>query len=94
MITGANSGIGKAAAMDLARMGAEVVMVSRNSRKAEAARSEMIQATGAKKDEVSVMIADMASMDSVRILVKDFLARVGPSMSWSTMLASSSGVGL
>ncbi len=43
MITGANSGIGKAASLALAKMGANVVMVTRNKEKGEAAKSEIIR---------------------------------------------------
>ena len=78
MITGANSGIGKAGAIGLARMGAKTVMISRDPVKAEAARTEVLQASGARVDDVSVMIADLASMDSVRRLAKDFLASDRP----------------
>src|SRR6266581_821773 len=43
MVTGANSGIGKAASIALAKMGTTVVMVARNAEKGEAARSEIIR---------------------------------------------------
>src|SRR5947207_9453378 len=43
MITGANSGIGKASSLALAKMGATVVMVARNQEKGEDARSEIIK---------------------------------------------------
>ncbi len=78
MITGANSGIGKAAAAGLARMGAKVVMVSRNPGKVEAARSEIIRDSGAKQEDVTVMTADLSSLDSVRKLAADFLATGRP----------------
>jgi NAD(P)-dependent dehydrogenase (short-subunit alcohol dehydrogenase family) len=41
MVTGANSGIGKATALALAQMGATVVMVCRDRAKGEEARSEI-----------------------------------------------------
>jgi retinol dehydrogenase 12 len=78
MITGANSGIGKATAAGLAKMGAKVVMVCRDAGKAEAARNEIIRAPGAKEGDVSIMIADLTSLDSVRKLAKDFLASGRP----------------
>ena len=42
IITGANSGIGKAAAIALARQGANIVMVCRNPQKGEQAQKEII----------------------------------------------------
>ena len=78
MVTGANSGIGKATASGLASMGAKIVMVSRDSAKAEAARGEVVQAPGTKKEDVSIMIADLSSLESVRKLAEDFLASGRP----------------
>jgi len=46
MVTGATSGIGKATAMELARMGATVVMVSRDRAKGEAVQSEIKTKSG------------------------------------------------
>lgn len=78
MITGANSGIGKAAAAGLAGMGAKVVMVSRDAGKAEAARAEIVKLPGARGDDVTIMTADLSSLDSVRKLAADFLATGRP----------------
>lgn len=71
LITGANSGIGKATALELAAMGATVVMLCRDSAKGEAARDEIVTKTG--NQNVSVMIADLASLESIRTFVKNFL---------------------
>ena len=43
MVTGANSGIGRAASLALAKMGATVVMVARNKERGDAAKSEIIR---------------------------------------------------
>jgi NAD(P)-dependent dehydrogenase (short-subunit alcohol dehydrogenase family) len=73
IITGANSGIGKAAALELAKLGFSLVMVCRNKERGEAARREIRQATG--DESVDLLIADMASLQSVRQLAAEFLEK-------------------
>jgi NAD(P)-dependent dehydrogenase (short-subunit alcohol dehydrogenase family) len=70
MITGANSGIGKAASLALAKMGATVVMVARNKERGEAARSEIIRKS--QNSSVDLLLADLSSLESVRKLATDF----------------------
>jgi NAD(P)-dependent dehydrogenase (short-subunit alcohol dehydrogenase family) len=70
MITGANSGIGKAATLALAKMGATVVMVARNAEKGEAARSEIIRES--QNNSVDLFLADLSSLESVRQLAAEF----------------------
>lgn len=70
MITGANSGIGKATALGLVKMGTTVVMVCRNRNRGEAAMDEIKAQSG--NESVELMIADLASQKSIRQLVKDF----------------------
>src|SRR2546425_1334641 len=70
MITGANSGIGKAASVALAKMGANVVMVSRNKQKGEAAKSEIIRES--QNNSVDLLVADLSSLESVRRLATEF----------------------
>jgi len=71
LVTGANSGIGKEAALGLARVGATVVIVARNRKKGEATVSEIRQATG--NQNVNLIVADLSSMMSVRGLASTFL---------------------
>ena len=70
MVTGANSGIGKATALELAQMGATVVMVCRDRARGEQARSEII--TTSKNSAVDLLQADLSSQQSIRQLVEDF----------------------
>jgi retinol dehydrogenase 14 len=73
LITGGNSGIGKATALGLARMGGNVVIVSRSKEKGEKALTDIISTSGNRN--VELMIADMSSQDSVRRLASDFKAK-------------------
>jgi retinol dehydrogenase 14 len=72
LVTGGNSGIGKATALGLARMGANVVIVCRNKEKGEAALKDIIASSGNRN--VELILADMSSQDSVRKLASDFKA--------------------
>lgn len=73
MVTGANSGIGKVTALELARIGATVVMVCRNQQKGEAAQTEIRQTTG--NPNVDLLLADMASQQSIRDLAAAFQSK-------------------
>jgi retinol dehydrogenase 14 len=73
LVTGGNSGIGKATALGLARMGATIVIVSRSKEKGEAAQTDIIGRSGNRN--VELMLADMSSMESVRQLANAFKAR-------------------
>jgi NAD(P)-dependent dehydrogenase (short-subunit alcohol dehydrogenase family) len=70
MVTGANSGIGLATALGLAKRGATVVLVSRSKERGEQAVAEIkAQVPGAKLD---LLCADLASMGEIRQLADDF----------------------
>lgn len=69
IVTGANSGIGKETARRLAKDGAQLVMVSRNPEKGEAARQELVHSTGSEK--IDLRIADISLLDNVRQLAKE-----------------------
>jgi NAD(P)-dependent dehydrogenase (short-subunit alcohol dehydrogenase family) len=73
LVTGANSGIGKATALGLAQRGTTVVMVCRNSHKGEVARKELQERSG--NSQVDLFIADLSSQQSIRQLVQDFQQR-------------------
>ncbi|TMI16983.1 SDR family oxidoreductase [Candidatus Bathyarchaeota archaeon] len=70
LVTGANSGIGRAASLALAKMGATIVMVARNKERGEAARSEIIKES--QSNSVDLLLADLSSLESVRQLATEF----------------------
>ncbi|XP_030608001.1 dehydrogenase/reductase SDR family member 12-like [Archocentrus centrarchus] len=63
MITGANSGIGKATAMAIAKKGGTVHMVCRNKDKAEEAKEDIVTKSG--NTEVYIHIVDMSQTHNV-----------------------------
>src|SRR3954454_11306470 len=65
IVTGANSGIGFAAARELGRAGARVVMAVRNTGKGDAAASGL-------SGTVEVRRLDLADLSSVREFASDF----------------------
>jgi NAD(P)-dependent dehydrogenase (short-subunit alcohol dehydrogenase family) len=72
VVTGANSGLGLAAARELARAGADVVLACRNTAKGDAAASAIAaEVPGAR---VEVRVLDLASLDSVREFAAGFSA--------------------
>src|SRR5579859_1761057 len=75
LITGASSGIGLAAALQLAADGAEILMVSRDGARGVLARDRVAAiATGR---EPSFLAADLSSLDSVRDLAVRLHDRFG-----------------
>ena len=63
LVTGAGSGIGKAAVLELARVGAQVVVSGRNPYRCASVRKEVAAITG---QEPEGMYCDFLSLDSVR----------------------------
>ncbi len=70
LITGATSGIGKAAAMQLAQLGATVVLGARDPGKAAEAAAQIRQYTG--NDNIDYLLADLSSQQEVRRLADEF----------------------
>lgn len=70
MITGANSGIGKATAIQLAKMGIHIVMVCRNKERGENAQKQIKEESG--NSNVDLIIADLASLESVKNLADEY----------------------
>ena len=66
MVTGSNTGIGKATAIGLAGLGAKVIMVCRDRSRGETALQEIKKRSGS--DSIELMIADFSSLESIRRL--------------------------
>ncbi|KAK7104588.1 retinol dehydrogenase 13-like [Littorina saxatilis] len=72
IVTGANTGIGKETAKELARRGGRVILACRDLKRAEKAREEIVSETG--NENVVVKQLDLASMASIRQFAKDVVA--------------------
>jgi len=73
IVTGANSGIGKATAADIVRQRGRVIMACRDVRRAEAAAEEILSVTGAPSTLLSVRQLDLASLASVHAFCQDVI---------------------
>lgn len=73
LITGATAGIGKVAAQELAKMGAQVVITGRNPQKTEAVAREISQLTG--NPDVDYLVGDLSAQADVRRLAGEYRRR-------------------
>ena len=73
IVTGANSGIGKATAIGLAKMNATVVMLCRSIERGQEAQKEIIQFTG--NNNVDLFICDLSSQKEIRNFVSEFKSK-------------------
>jgi len=87
LVTGGNTGIGRATAEGLAQRGARVYVACRSAAKGEAAAGAIRAATG--NDSVFVLALDLADLGSVRACASAFLARGEP----LHVLINNAGVG-
>ncbi|XP_015684142.1 dehydrogenase/reductase SDR family member 13-like [Protobothrops mucrosquamatus] len=71
LITGGNTGIGKATAVDLARRGARVILACRDKARGESAVCDIRRESG--NSEVILMILDLANLNSVQAFAETFL---------------------
>jgi NAD(P)-dependent dehydrogenase (short-subunit alcohol dehydrogenase family) len=76
LITGANSGIGYYAALELARKGAHVVLACRDEQRGAKALAAIERGSPGAKPELALL--DLASLDSVREFTQRELARCRP----------------
>lgn len=86
VVTGANSGIGKVTAIEMARMGARVVMVCRNRERGRQALVEVCQASGS--SSVDLLLADL----SVQEQVKSLAARIAAEYPQVDVLVNNAGL--
>lgn len=70
MVTGANSGIGRVTALELARMGATVVMVCRNEEKGRAVMEDINADVGLER--VHLLLADFSMQSSIKSMAEEF----------------------
>ncbi len=70
IVTGANSGIGKATAIGLANLSATVVMLCRSKETGEEAKKEIIELTG--NNNVDLILCDLSSQKEIRNFVAEF----------------------
>ena len=73
LITGSTDGIGKQTALELAAMGATVLLHGRNSERADRVLNEIKNATG--NDRLNAFIADLSSLKKVRGLAEQVLLK-------------------
>jgi NAD(P)-dependent dehydrogenase (short-subunit alcohol dehydrogenase family) len=72
LITGANSGIGKAASVQIARQGDRVVMACRDRKRGEAALRDVRRESGS--GAVELLLVDLSLKSSIRQAAKEYLA--------------------
>ena len=73
LVTGASSGIGKATALGLARMGTTVVMVCRDTNKGQVALAEIRQKSG--NNSIDLLVADLSSQAAIRSLASEYRSK-------------------
>ncbi len=71
LITGASNGIGYEAALNLAGMGAKVILAGRDEKRTSLATQKIIEQTG--NENASYLIADLSNSAGVRLLANSFL---------------------
>jgi len=76
LITGASSGVGRATALGLARLGATLVLVCRDRGRGEETVAEIGTTTG--NHAVKLMLAELSSQQSIHALAREYLATGQP----------------
>ena len=73
LVTGGTSGIGFAAALALAKMGAHVIILGRDQARTDAARFELVRLAGSQR--ISTVLASMDDAEEVRRAAAEVLAQ-------------------
>ena len=76
MVTGCTAGLGRAGAIKLAEMGADVSLVCRDRSKGEALRREIERRT--RRDCASLLVGDLGSQKDIRAIAEAYLATDRP----------------
>lgn len=76
VITGANSGIGKITARELAKRGGHIILACRSADKTQPVIDELKRETG--NDQIEQVQLDLSDLDSVRRAAEELLARKLP----------------
>jgi NAD(P)-dependent dehydrogenase (short-subunit alcohol dehydrogenase family) len=87
LVTGANRGIGREVARQLAELGYEVLLTARDAAKASEATSEIAQATGANVRALALDVSDRESVEAAAAWVSAEVGRLD-------VLVNNAGVGL
>jgi len=75
MVCGSTQGIGKAAAVELAALGAEIILIARDEKKLKEVKKELDAASGINHHYI---VADFSFPPELRLRVEDFIAEMGP----------------
>ena len=73
LVTGATNGIGMQAALELMKMGADVVIVGRDAIKTQGVSSDLKTLSGS--SNIDMLVADLSSMDEIRRIADEFRAK-------------------
>ncbi|MEO8199657.1 MAG: SDR family oxidoreductase [Gemmatimonadota bacterium] len=76
LVGGSTQGIGRACAYELARAGAQVILLARNQAELEKVRADLPNATSDRPH--TFLVADFSRPDTVRGVVSEYIDRSGP----------------
>jgi len=92
VVTGANSGIGKEACIQLAQRGCEIVMCCRSIERATKAKGEIVSESGISSEKVHIVQLDLSDLDNVETFRSRYDAEKGLSKRPIDMLILNAGL--